>query len=114
MEDRRLNHVLISVLYISLEFKVEECRGKSVFDYYCNMASTPPTPSNRTKSVKKFISQKQGRRKTSLMKKASEYSKMFDADVCGGIRLRETGQNEVEHAQIARIRTIVGKWPVGK
>lgn len=26
------------------------------------------------------------------MKKASEYSKMCDADVCVGIRLRETGQ----------------------
>jgi hypothetical protein len=36
--------------------------------------------------------QKQGRRKSSLMKKASEYSKMCNADVCVGIRLRETGQ----------------------
>ena len=36
--------------------------------------------------------QKQGRRKSNLMKKACEYSKMCDADVCLGIRLRETGQ----------------------
>jgi hypothetical protein len=36
--------------------------------------------------------QKRGRRKSSLMKKASEYSKMCDADVCVGIRLRETAQ----------------------
>jgi len=36
--------------------------------------------------------QKQGRRKSNLMRKAAEYSKMCDADVCVGIRLRETGQ----------------------
>ncbi|OQE87998.1 hypothetical protein PENNAL_c0018G02587 [Penicillium nalgiovense] len=34
--------------------------------------------------------QKQGRGKSSPMRKASEYSKMCDADVCGSIRLRET------------------------
>ena len=62
------------------------------FEASLNMASTPPTPSNRSKSVKKSMRQKQGRRKSSLMKKASEYSKMCDADVCVGIRLRETGQ----------------------
>lgn len=36
--------------------------------------------------------QKQGRREFNLMKKAYEYSKMCDADVCSGIRHRETGQ----------------------
>lgn len=36
--------------------------------------------------------QKQCRRKTNMLKKASEYSKMCDADVCVGIRMRETGQ----------------------
>ncbi|KAJ5111787.1 hypothetical protein NUU61_001417 [Penicillium alfredii] len=41
---------------------------------------------------KKLMRQKQCRRKTNLMKKAYEYSKMCDADVCVGIRLRETGQ----------------------
>jgi hypothetical protein len=35
--------------------------------------------------------QKQGRRKSNLMKKAREYSKLCEADVCVGIRLRETG-----------------------
>ncbi|KAJ5183274.1 hypothetical protein N7492_000890 [Penicillium capsulatum] len=43
-------------------------------------------------SKRKLMRQKQCRRKTSLMKKAYEYSKMCDADVCVGIRLRETGQ----------------------
>ncbi|KAJ5335859.1 uncharacterized protein N7506_005795 [Penicillium brevicompactum] len=56
------------------------------------MASASPTQSNRSKSVRKSKRQKQGRRKSSLMKKAAEYSKMCDADVCVGIRLRETGQ----------------------
>jgi myosin heavy subunit len=36
--------------------------------------------------------QKHGRRKSNLMKKAREYSKLCEADVCVGIRLRETGQ----------------------
>ncbi|CAG8285523.1 unnamed protein product [Penicillium salamii] len=52
------------------------------------MASAPPTQSNRSQSVKKSMRQKRGRRKSSLMKKASDYSKMCDADVCVGIRLR--------------------------
>jgi hypothetical protein len=43
-------------------------------------------------STKKLIRQRQYRRKTNMMKKASEYSKMCDADVCVGIRMRETGQ----------------------
>ncbi|KAJ5343412.1 uncharacterized protein N7506_003236 [Penicillium brevicompactum] len=43
-------------------------------------------------SPRKSKRQKKCRRKATLMKKASEYSKMCDADVCVGIRLRETGQ----------------------
>lgn len=45
----------------------------------------------RSVSSKKAKRQKQCRRKSSLMKKAREYSKMCDADVCLGIRLRESG-----------------------
>ncbi|CAG7956560.1 unnamed protein product [Penicillium salamii] len=56
------------------------------------MVSAAPTHSNRSQSVKKSMRQKRGRRKSSLMKKASEYSKMCDADLCVGIRFRETGQ----------------------
>ncbi|CAG8079185.1 unnamed protein product [Penicillium nalgiovense] len=56
------------------------------------MASASSAQCNRSKSVRKSKRQKQGRRKSSLMKKAAEYSKMCDADVCVGIRLRETGQ----------------------
>jgi hypothetical protein len=41
---------------------------------------------------RKSIRQKRDRRKASLMKKASEYSKMCDADVCLGIRIRDTGR----------------------
>ncbi|KAF3392421.1 hypothetical protein F1880_008935 [Penicillium rolfsii] len=43
-------------------------------------------------STRKLIRQKQYRRKTNMMKKASEYSKMCDADVCVVIRMRETDQ----------------------
>ncbi|KAJ5335838.1 uncharacterized protein N7506_005774 [Penicillium brevicompactum] len=52
------------------------------------------TTTSRSKlySQNKARRQKQGRRKSNLMKKACEYSKMCDADVCLGIRLRETGQ----------------------
>ncbi|KAJ5703249.1 hypothetical protein N7488_010797 [Penicillium malachiteum] len=43
-------------------------------------------------SPRRSKKQKKCRRKTTLMKKAFEYSKMCEADVCVGIRLRETGQ----------------------
>ncbi|KAJ6105684.1 hypothetical protein N7512_009201 [Penicillium capsulatum] len=46
----------------------------------------------RGSSKRKMKRQKQYRRRTSLMKKAYEYSKMCDADVCVCMRLRETGQ----------------------
>ena len=41
-------------------------------------------------SIRKLVRQRQYRRKTNMMKKAFEYSKMCDADVCVGIRMRET------------------------
>lgn len=55
------------------------------------MAALKGAQSNHI-SRRKLIRQKQYRRKTSMMKKAFEYSKMCDADVCVGIRMRETGQ----------------------
>ncbi|KAJ5938511.1 hypothetical protein N7466_001645 [Penicillium verhagenii] len=54
-----------------------------------------PTTSNQSHvfhASKNSIRQKQGRRRICLMKKASEYSKICDADVCVGIRLHETGK----------------------
>jgi hypothetical protein len=50
---------------------------------------TEPSPSVSSKKAKR---QKQCRNKTSLMKEACEFSKIHDAVVCLGIRLRETGQ----------------------
>jgi hypothetical protein len=44
------------------------------------------------KSRKRAVRQMQDRRKESLMKKAYEYSKMCGADVCLGIRLRDSGR----------------------
>lgn len=43
-------------------------------------------------SIRKLARQKQCRRRTNMMKKAYEYSKICNADVCVGIRMRETGQ----------------------
>ncbi|KAJ5131878.1 hypothetical protein N7448_006036 [Penicillium atrosanguineum] len=56
------------------------------------MATVGPPRSNGSPSKRKSMRQKQGRRKSNLMKKAREYSKLCEADVCVGIRLRETGQ----------------------
>lgn len=50
------------------------------------------TMKTTNRSSRKLLRQKQCRRKTSLMKKAYEYSKLCNADVCMGIRMRETGQ----------------------
>jgi hypothetical protein len=55
------------------------------------IGTTHPKLQESTKSSRKSIHQKRERRKTGLMKKASEYSKMCGADVCLGIRIRDTG-----------------------
>jgi hypothetical protein len=41
---------------------------------------------------RKSAQQKRNRRKLGLMKKASEYSELCDAEVCVGIRFRESGR----------------------
>jgi hypothetical protein len=46
-------------------------------------------------STRKLTRQKQCRRRSNMMKKAYEYSKLCNADVCMGIRMRETGQVHV-------------------
>lgn len=56
------------------------------------MAATTCNHSNETHASRESVRQKQRRRKFYLMRKASEYSKMCDADVCVGIRLRDTGK----------------------
>lgn len=56
------------------------------------MAAANPSQPHRSSLKRKLMRQKQSRRKFNLMKKACEYSTMFEADVCLGIRLRETGQ----------------------
>ncbi|OJJ38803.1 hypothetical protein ASPWEDRAFT_103418 [Aspergillus wentii DTO 134E9] len=48
--------------------------------------------SNDIKKSKKSITQKRHRRTESLEKRVFEYSKMCDADVCLGIRIKENGQ----------------------
>ncbi|CAG8261917.1 unnamed protein product [Penicillium salamii] len=56
------------------------------------MAATDSSRPQRPTLKRKLMRQKQCRRKSNLMKKACEYSEMCEADVCLGIRLRETGQ----------------------
>lgn len=55
-----------------------------------------PTGSNpkskRPFSKRRPMREKQRRRKSTLIKKAREYSKMCEADVCLGIRIRRSGQ----------------------
>lgn len=46
-------------------------------------------------SARRLKRQKQYRRRANIMKKAWEYSKLCNADVCVGIRMRETGQVHV-------------------
>ncbi|CAG7965007.1 unnamed protein product [Penicillium nalgiovense] len=65
------------------------------------MAATGPLHSNGSSSKRKSMRQKQSRRKFNLMKKAREYSKMCKADVCVGIRLRETGQVFIMSADVS-------------
>ncbi|CAG8093059.1 unnamed protein product [Penicillium salamii] len=70
------------------------------------MATAGPR-SNRS-SERKSIRQKQGRRKSNLMKKAREYSKMCEVDVCVGIRFRETGQVFILSADISGFWEFLG------
>ncbi|KAI2788536.1 hypothetical protein POX_e06554 [Penicillium oxalicum] len=65
-------------------------------------------------SKRKLIRQKQSRRKTNMMKKASEYSKMCDADVCVGIRMRETGQIHILSADTSGFWAFLPLQLVGK
>ncbi|RDH36802.1 hypothetical protein BDQ94DRAFT_116773 [Aspergillus welwitschiae] len=53
-----------------------------------NEQKSPKTPV----SPKRMMRQKRDRRKRSLLRKAYEYSKLCDADICLGIRIRESGE----------------------
>ncbi|KAF3398127.1 hypothetical protein F1880_005598 [Penicillium rolfsii] len=56
------------------------------------MAKTPRERSKASTTEKKSIRQKRDRRKMTLENKSQEYSEMCGADVCLGIRIRESGQ----------------------
>jgi hypothetical protein len=56
------------------------------------LGTTHPKLQESSRPGRKSIRQKRDRRKAGLMKKASEYSKMCGADVCLGIRIRDTGR----------------------
>jgi hypothetical protein len=54
--------------------------------------TTHPKLRETSMPSRKSIRKKRDRRKAGLMKKASEYSKMCGADVCLGIRIRDTAR----------------------
>ncbi|KAL4935257.1 hypothetical protein BDV06DRAFT_132469 [Aspergillus oleicola] len=60
------------------------------------------------RASKKLIRQKRDRRKASLMKKSSEYSKLCGADVCLGIRIRESGRVHIFTADSLGFWAFVG------
>jgi hypothetical protein len=64
--------------------------------------------SKSLKLRKKMIRQKRDRRKNSLIKKSFEYSNMCGADVCLGIRIRETGQVHIFSADSSGFWAFVG------
>jgi hypothetical protein len=55
-----------------------------------------------------MIRQKRDRRKNSLIKKSFEYSSMCGADVCLGIRIRETGRVHIFSADSSGFWAFVG------
>lgn len=58
------------------------------------MAKTPRArpKASSTSTQKKSLRQKRDQRKKTLENKSQEYSEMCGADVCLGIRIRESGQ----------------------
>ncbi|KAF7590506.1 hypothetical protein BBP40_002803 [Aspergillus hancockii] len=56
------------------------------------MAKTPRARSKASSTQKKSLRQKRDQRKKTLENKSQEYSEMCGADICLGIRIRESGQ----------------------
>ncbi|KAJ5746807.1 hypothetical protein N7520_011989 [Penicillium odoratum] len=56
------------------------------------MATTSGVRSKALRVERKSLRQKRDRRKTNLEKKSQEYSEICGADVCLGIRIRESGK----------------------
>jgi hypothetical protein len=70
--------------------------------------SRPKLSEKSSPSRRKSIRQKQDRRKTSLMKKSLEYSKMCSGDVCLGIHIRDTGRVCILSADASGFWAFVG------
>lgn len=80
-----------------------------------SMANTIASLKRPTKKFSKNKSkqQRQCRRKKNLMKKAWEYSRKCDADVCLGIRLRDNGQVHILSADISGFWAFIAQQLVG-
>lgn len=72
------------------------------------IGTTHPKLKESSRPSRKSIRQKRDRRKAGLMKKASEYSKMCGADVCLGIRTRDTGRVYIFSADASGFWGFVG------
>jgi hypothetical protein len=72
------------------------------------IGTTHPKLQESSRPSRKSIRQKRARRKIGLMKKASEYSKICGADVCLGIRIRDTGRVYILSADASGFWGFVG------
>ncbi|KAJ5238277.1 Transcription factor MADS-box [Penicillium chermesinum] len=63
---------------------------------------------NRSKVEKKVLRQKRDRRRTVLEKKALEYSKICGADVCLGIRIRQSEKVFIVSADASGFWSLLG------
>ncbi|KAJ5152425.1 hypothetical protein N7492_009705 [Penicillium capsulatum] len=72
------------------------------------MATVTSGKTHVTRSERKLARQKRDRRKKCLMKKAHEYSKMCNADICVGIRIRESGHVFIFSADASNFWSFVG------
>jgi hypothetical protein len=72
------------------------------------MLQTLSKPASQSSLDRKSLRQKRDRRRLNLEKKLDEYSKLCGADVCFGIRIRESGQVFIFSADDSGFWTFLG------
>ncbi|KAA8648109.1 uncharacterized protein ATNIH1004_003992 [Aspergillus tanneri] len=86
--------------------RLPECQNDHEFGFTKEVCASETLKHSRTS--RKSVRQKRDRRRTSLIKKSSEYSRMCGADVCLGIRIRETGRVYIFSADASGFWAFVG------
>jgi hypothetical protein len=85
------------------------------FPYHSVIMTRNSSGQSKVFSVtKKSLRQKRDRRKMSLEKKSHEYSNKCGADVCLGIRIRESGKIFIFSADISGFWSFIGPHPLPK